>query len=160
MGKPLDEYTDAEWEEEKAEARERIDAEAAARPTPSFMERLAELARELEPDMEGICTADQLLSGIDKPHELTFDEFMVFVRLCMEDLKEYVALNEKGKEEFTPMGYLRVERYFAWVCSLAEPEWKIIASKTAMTKYKLPINPAKTPSFDTLAQQIKIFIIR
>lgn len=150
-------YVEANPEEAKAEARERIDAEAAARPTPTFMERLAELARELEPDMDGVCTADQLLSGIDNPRELTFEEYCVFVRECLNDLKGHREDGDRGK--FTPMGVLRANRFLAWVIDL-EPERAILAAKAAVALYRLPFDPAKMPLFDKYANKFKHYIMQ
>lgn len=159
------EYVEANPEEAKAEARERGDAEATARPTQTFMERLAELARELEPDMDGVCTADQLLSGIDTPRELTFDEFMVFLRECMVDLKLHLQprskthSHSKDAVEFTPMGHLRAERFTKWVITLEQIEWKCLAFKTALTTHRLPLDPSKQKSMNALSLQIKQFIL-
>lgn len=155
MGKPLDEYTDEEWEAEKAEARERIDAEAAARPVPTFMERLAELARELEPDMDGVCTADQLLSGIDTPRELTFEEWGVFVRECFYDLKRNA---EKNGGKFDALGDLRMERFLQWAIEL-EPERAIMAFKTAVSTFRLPLN-TNSPTFDRYADKFKGYVMQ
>lgn len=160
MGKPMDEYTDDDWEAEKVEARKRAETEAATRPTPTFMERLAELARELEPDMDGVCTADQMLSGIDKPRELTFEEFCVFTTECLNDLKLHIQSDEvKGRHPFTSMGILRANRFIAWANDL-EPERAILAVKTAIGLYHLPFEPAKMPLFDKYADKFKRYIMQ
>lgn len=151
-------YVEENPEEAKAEARERINAEAAARPTPTFMERLAELARELEPDMEGVCTADQLLSGIDTPRDLTFDEFLVFLRECMEDLASHVTVVNSKQRSFTAMGELRADRFYHWVLTLPEVEWKVIAGRISLVKYQLPLNAQKTKNFAAYAMAVKNYI--
>jgi hypothetical protein len=150
----MDEYTDEEWEAEKVEARERAEAEAAARPTLTFMERLAELARELEPDMDGVCTADQLLSGIDIPRNLAFEEFCVFARECMEDLLTHITPDPRA---FTPMGELRVKRFLVWVID-QQPELAILSTKAMLSVYRMPIKSG-WDEFEAIAVKYKKFIV-
>lgn len=155
----IDELSEEEWEAEKAAARERIDAEADSRPQPTFMERLSELARELEPDMSDICTADQLLSGIDTPREMNFDEFMVFTRECLYDLQGHIgAPDHRGRRAFTTIGVLRTNRFIDWIMH-QNKEWAILVMKHALSLFKLPFNVEKMPGFVTYAESIKELVL-
>ena len=122
VGKPLDEYTDEEWEAEKLQARADHEAMVAAQKPLSFEDKLNILAQQYQPEFNTDVTADQILTGIFAPTDLTFDEYLTLVYECAADIYD----NHSDCGKVTPMGSARLSRFLQWAL-LQEPEWCIFA---------------------------------
>ena len=130
VGKPLDEYTDEEWEAEKLQARADHEAMIAAQKPLSFEDKLNILAQQYQPEFNTDVTADQILTGIFAPTDLTFDDFLFLVNECVDVLGENVTQHDKVCR-LDPLGEVRADRYYAWL-ALQEPERAVLGAKTAV----------------------------
>ena len=103
----------------------------------TFEDRLADLADEMTPELQDQITPDMVLTGVVKPVDIEADQLFVLIGACLKDL------SERDKDIVYDE---RLENFILWVTEL-QPEFAIMAMKTALSIYELPLVPKKSPAF-------------
>ena len=111
----------------------------------TFEERLSDLADEMKPELQDQITPDMVLTGVTKPRDLESDQLFALIGACLTDL---------DKRDKDIVYKERFEHFILWITDL-DPEFAILAMKTALTRYRLPIVAKESPAFLAFVNQYK-----
>lgn len=115
----------------------------------TFEDRLSDLSDEMAPEIQDQITPDMILTGVVKPVDMEADKLFVLIGACLKDL------SERDKDIVYKE---RQESFILWVTGL-QPEFAIMAMRSAIRNYSLPIVPKESPAWKAFVHTFKENII-